>query len=68
MTSRWLSADKYGVEELQSTAYHLLTEQFGPIPKGYGICTSPQVSLHPGLEYLGAVSVDVVISESKISK
>ncbi|KAJ0703092.1 hypothetical protein HanPI659440_Chr14g0547071 [Helianthus annuus] len=33
-TSRFLSAGRYGVEELQSTLYHLLIEQFAPIPKG----------------------------------
>ncbi|KAJ0840114.1 hypothetical protein HanPSC8_Chr14g0614861 [Helianthus annuus] len=36
-SSRWLSAGRYGLEDLQSTMYHLLTEQSAPIPKGSDI-------------------------------
>ncbi|KAJ0853475.1 hypothetical protein HanRHA438_Chr14g0651641 [Helianthus annuus] len=61
-SSRWLSAGRYGLEDLQSTMYHLLTEQSAPIPKGYGILTFPHLSLHPDLAYLG------IAIEKKASK
>ncbi|GJZ52909.1 hypothetical protein Tco_0607794 [Tanacetum coccineum] len=58
--------DRYGVEELQSTLYRSLREQFAPIPKGNGILTFPHVSLHPVLAYFGTAT-DVVVNERKIS-
>ncbi|KAD7478388.1 hypothetical protein E3N88_01524 [Mikania micrantha] len=64
---KWLSAaDRYGFEEMQSTMYHGLTEQFAPFPKGYGILMFPHVSLQSGLEYFGIVN-DAAASERKMS-
>ncbi|GJT43612.1 zinc finger, CCHC-type containing protein [Tanacetum coccineum] len=66
-TSSCLNEDRYGVEELQSTLYHLLREHFAPIPKGNGILTFPHLSLHPVLAYFGTATV-VVVNERKISR
>ncbi|KAM0038309.1 hypothetical protein Hdeb2414_s0013g00413371 [Helianthus debilis subsp. tardiflorus] len=48
-------------------AYHGLTEQGSPIPKGYGMFTFPHLSMHPCLAYFG-IAIDVVVNERKRSK
>lgn len=68
-TSTLLSEGRYGIEELQSTLYHLFRKQFLPIPKGNGIKIPPHVSLHPFLLMLLAfVNVVVLVKEIKISR